>query len=205
MSGLLCGCGCGGVITTTNFRGKYARFLCGHYIRPTRESLVAKFWGLVEKTDGCWLWRGPLFDRRKYGSYGAFRLDGETRAHRVAWILANATVIPKGMIVMHTCDEPQCVRPDHLVLGTLKDNTQDSIAKGRRPHQTDVARLAKSIARYKHLTQADVLAIRSVPKRLQHGQAARLAADFGVTVAVIKNIRKRSTHAWVDGPPTPTR
>ena len=63
--------------------------------------------------------------------YGRFRLDGETwRSHRVAWELENGS-IPDGMHVLHHCDNPACVRVDHLFLGTNDDNVKDKMAKGR--------------------------------------------------------------------------
>lgn len=87
----------------------------------------ARFQEKVEKTDGCWLWRPA-----KPNEYGKFMvrkgvMDG---AHRVAWTLAHGP-IPKGLMVLHRCDNPRCVRPDHLFLGTAADNSRDMVAKGR--------------------------------------------------------------------------
>jgi len=94
-----------------------------------RSNMVARFWAKVEKTEGCWLWRGAA--RRGYGAFSP--QHGTTRpAHRVAWELANSAPIPDGLCVLHRCDNPPCVRPDHLFLGTKKDNAQDAIRKGRR-------------------------------------------------------------------------
>lgn len=76
---------------------------------------------------GCWLWEGAV-DR--YG-YGKIRDNcHRVQAHRVSWILHNGP-IPEGLCVLHKCDVPGCVNPDHLFLGTNKDNTQDALKKGR--------------------------------------------------------------------------
>ncbi len=85
------------------------------------------FWAKVNKTDGCWLWTRA----KGTGGYGNFWNDGAYRkAHRVAWAISNGP-IPAGMDVCHRCDTPACVRPDHLFLGTAKDNMADCRSKKR--------------------------------------------------------------------------
>ena len=88
-----------------------------------------RFWSKVNKVNkgpNCWEWTGC-----KSGGYGKFWLIGRKQwAHRVVMTMRIGT-IPKGMYVCHICDNKGCVRPSHLVLGTPKDNIQDSINKGR--------------------------------------------------------------------------
>lgn len=91
------------------------------------ESLAARFWARVDTSGECWTWTGPTVGRG-YGKVSAF---GSTqRAHRVAWILTNGE-IPDGVFVCHRCDNPPCIRPDHLFLGDSTDNVRDMGLKGR--------------------------------------------------------------------------
>jgi len=84
------------------------------------------FWVYVNKTAGCWLWAAG-----SSAGYGVFHVKRKVmRAHRVAYILANGS-IPKGLLVCHSCDNPLCVNPDHLWVGTQKDNMKDAREKGR--------------------------------------------------------------------------
>jgi len=110
------------------------------------KSLVERFWAKVQKTDSCWNWTGT----KTLGGYGHFyvgpRGAPKKCAHRIAWELTHGT-IPDGLYVLHHCDNPPCVRPDHLFLGTPQDNTDDMITKKRHGR-------AK-------LTEADVLTIRT--------------------------------------------
>ncbi len=90
-------------------------------------SFAKRFWGKVLRTGDCWLWVGA----RNPKDYGKLGLYGKTLAsHRVSYELSFGP-IPDGLAVLHKCDNPPCVRPDHLFLGTLKDNSQDCLAKGR--------------------------------------------------------------------------
>lgn len=91
--------------------------------------VVNRFWKQVTKTETCWIWAG----HRNSEGYGFVRPDNTTRqiqAHRLAYALLRG-VIPSGMCVCHHCDNPPCVRPDHLFLGTNKDNVRDAVQKGR--------------------------------------------------------------------------
>lgn len=94
---------------------------------PKPRPLADRFWESVARSAGCWLWRrGPS---PRYGklSIGA---SGFVSAHRLSWQL-HYGVIPAGLCVLHRCDQPLCVRPDHLFIGTHAENVADRHRKGR--------------------------------------------------------------------------
>ena len=93
-----------------------------------RRNIGDLFWSKVDFTDNCWEWLAGRFPT----GYGAFHIKRKQYlAHRVAWKLMYGP-IPEGFLVCHHCDNPPCVRPDHLFLGTYKDNTRDMLNKGRQ-------------------------------------------------------------------------
>jgi hypothetical protein len=90
---------------------------------------MKRFWSKVIKSNGCWIWQGALAG----SGYGVFRGPNQRMigAHRMAYILTRGS-IPQGINVLHHCDNKRCVCPEHLFLGTQKDNMDDMICKGRQ-------------------------------------------------------------------------
>jgi hypothetical protein len=152
-----------------------------------KKTLEERFWPKVQKTDTCWLWTGGNLSDGYGRIYTYFRDKKPVLelAHRVAWQLTNGP-IPEGIDVLHRCDNPSCVRPDHLFLGTLLDNAVDRENKGRGG--------GKKIQGENHykveLSQKDV---RSIVDLLASGNGVReISRQFGInsgTITCIKNGR----------------
>ncbi len=157
------------------------------YVRGTLEE---RFWAKVQRGPDCWEWTAHTAGLG-YGSMRVWR-DGRWAheyAHRVAWILTHGP-IPAGLQVCHHCDNPLCVRPDHLFLGTQRDNMRDKIAKGRHPRgeQSPLAKLtAGSVLRARELVAAG--ATRS-----------SIARSLGVSGTTIEDAVKGRTWGWLAAP-----
>lgn len=146
-----------------------------------------RFWNQVECGDGCWTWTGHLNPSgRGQFQIGTNRKSVMVRAHRMAWYLTRGD-IPAGLVVCHKCDNHACVRPDHLFLGTQKDNCQDAMRKGRNV-------FAERHGRAK-LSADDVRAIRSAHDA---GATVRgLARQYGMAKRSVDCIVKRINWASV--------
>ncbi len=111
-------------------RGRARCLLCGSGHLDHRAFSIADI--LSSKSEfitecGCQIWMGSVTSKG-YGFFG--RNNRDCSAHRASWVLANGP-IPRGLWVLHRCDIPACINPDHLFLGTAADNTADMIRKGR--------------------------------------------------------------------------
>jgi len=106
--------------------------------------------------DGCWKWLGY---KNKSG-YGSFYALGETLAHRFSYRFYVGD-IPKGLMVCHTCDNPSCVNPKHLWVGTSSDNQQDCVNKGRARRNSPVG----SKNGLSKLTEANIIRIRGLKEK----------------------------------------
>lgn len=165
---------CGGPFVIRFVRQARQRFcgnVCAGLSRPKRDQLT-RFWQKVQGrgTDRCWLWTASAQE----SGYGSFYFDGQLdRAHRVSWKLAHGS-IPDGAMVLHHCDNPRCVNPSHLFLGTNTDNMRDMIRKGRHA---------------KKLTPMQAIAIRADERK--HKEIAR---EYGVSRPLVSAIKRGD--AW---------
>ena len=110
-----------------NFRKKYGIFSGSK--NPNFRPIEERFFKKVEKTDSCWIWKGRTH-KQGYGMFSAKPAHKNWVSHRASWEIHYGT-IPNGLCVLHKCDVRSCVRPDHLFLGTYKDNAVDMYSKGR--------------------------------------------------------------------------
>lgn len=160
------------------------------------EKFPSRFWKKVVKTDSCWLWTGSktVFG---YGVIGIGKHYGYKNlgAHVASWILHNGQ-IPKGLCVLHNCpggDNPACVNPAHLWIGTKKQNTNDMVKKGRGVFGNTFGERNS----HSKLTEDDVRKIRKLyaerpmPRKKGGKGYARMAREFGVTDTLIKFIVTR--------------
>lgn len=170
-------------------------------LKYTPEERIEAFWAKVDK-DGpipphrpelgpCWQWQGPRFPK----GYGHCSISKSMQlAHRAAWIFAYDS-IPSGMHVLHHCDNPPCVNPAHLFLGTNADNMADRNAKGRtfagpRPWLRSRPNLSRA-----KLDASQVLEIRAM--RSAGIRQREIAAKFGVGVKNIEHITRRATWKFI--------
>lgn len=157
-------------------------------------SRSSRFWSLVGKAaepNGCWEWL--LYKTQK--GYGQYQWDGRLElTHRLAWILERGP-IPIGMQVCHKCDNPSCVRPGHLFLGTAKDNTADMIKKGRSyfPGPTNPATGKNHGRGSAKLTADQVREIRAI----RDVQYKEIAKQYNVHPSQISRIMNNLK--WVEG------
>jgi len=159
-----------------------------------KATLSERFWDKVEKQgpDECWLWTAT---RTQFG-YGSFRIgsatDGTRRkemAHRVAYMLSTNQDIPAGRVVMHSCDNPQCVNPAHLSVGTYSENGKAAYDRKRR---ASTVKPREGHPRAK-LTEAQVAYIRTVGKTRT---LRSLAEEFKVSESTVDAVRRHVN--WKD-------
>lgn len=188
--------------TRTSSRGKRTVY-CSKACNGAAQRLPPEhFWTRVARgaPEACWLWLGAT-DPKGYGRVGI--RDRPRPAHRVAYELTNGP-IPVGLLVCHRCDNPPCVNPAHLFLGTVADNVADMMAKGRGPNgersgaRTHPERIPRGMAQGgAKLTDDQVVEIRRL-YAAGAGSQRTLAARFGVAVITVSRVVRR-TH-WTHVP-----
>jgi hypothetical protein len=137
----------------------------------TQVPTTDRFWSQVniQPGDACWEWTGKL---HRAGGYGRFSFNGERHfAHRFA-----GRSIPKGKFICHHCDNPCCVRPDHLFLGTPRENIEDSVKKGRRRYWSNIT--AEQVREIRRLHECGM-------------RQSKIARQFGVSHTAVGRIVAR--------------
>lgn len=143
---------------------------------------TSRFLARVAKTETCWLWLGALMPR----GYGRMRLEGRDQyAHRCSLKLLRDIPVPDDKVVMHLCDNPRCVNPEHLRVGTQTDNMRDAASKGRTVNVSDWRGTRNPKAKLSAEDRA------TIERELQGGAALLpLARRFAVTKVRIRQIRQ---------------
>lgn len=148
------------------------------------ENTLKRFWSKVDKSDGpdaCWLW---VAFRNKKG-YGVFTVMGKNyMAHRVSFSIVGG-VLEEGKHICHVCDNPPCVNPAHLWLGTPKENVDDAIKKGRFK---GIGSAGGICIRPSSLTKKDIEWIRSLPHKW--GVIEEITSKLGIGRSYATKLRR---------------
>lgn len=145
------------------------------------QRIVSAFWAKVRKADGaCWLWAGATY-RWGYGQFSYPGWAGTKYAHRLSWQVAHGRPVPAGFSVLHQCDTPGCVNPEHFFLGTQADNMKDAARKGRLHAPRPSAR---------KFSDQQVAAMR----------AMRAAGAIYAEIAAAFDTSKAMAYKWARGP-----
>lgn len=154
-----------------------------------RAPLYQRFWRYVEPQEyGCWLWKGAVND---YG-YGVIgrggRGSGNIKAHRLSYELATGIRLRRDQLVCHRCDTPRCVNPDHLFVGTYRDNSHDCWRKGRASPPPRLIGSKNFSAKLNEAMIPEVFLLHSLGLNTY-----QLADVFGISRSAVSAVLKRKT------------
>lgn len=156
------------------------------------ENIISRFESKYQKgdKDSCWVWQGPK-QPRGYGNFDLHLCERDSArkthsAHRIAWMIANKQEIPPGKMICHKCDNPQCVNPNHLYLGTGFDNNMDTVNRGRAIRKTGES------CSWAKLTEQDVSDIRKSTE-----SQATLARYYGVSPSHVSRLKSGDRNPWM--------
>lgn len=148
------------------------------------------FWTRVQETDDCWLWVGNINDT----GYGRLEIRNQLyRANRISYRLAYGP-FDWTLQVLHKCDNPVCVRPDHLFLGTDEDNQKDAVSKGRHMFQNYSHHRRRGVEQ--HLARINDDIVRKIRK--DPDPQRRVAEKYGIHQAQVWRIKNRKAWAHVE-------
>lgn len=177
-----CNCGCGQAVKTLG-----SMYHPGHY--PRLIPLISeRFWPRVQKTETCWLWGGA----KSRQGYGALHIPGTANdvilVHRLSYQL-HYGCFDKALFVCHHCDNPSCVRPDHLFLGESRDNVADAVTKG---HMVGPRHATRGVAHPQ--AKLNEKQVRDIRQMRTDGLSYRaITAITGVPSGTIPDIIRRRT------------
>lgn len=175
-------------------------------LKYTPEQQIERFWNKLDRSGNCWIWTGCV----RPNGYGLSLFEGKNQGtHRIAWQIVNG-VIPAGMLICHHCDVRLCCRPDHLFLGTQKENMQDCKTKGRFVQNplprfygdSNVSRQHPELLPHGEahhsakLTESGVQAIRF--RHTQGTSMGKLAREYGVSVQTVSRVIHRTLWRHID-------
>lgn len=165
-------------------------------IADITEKIQGYFWAKVNKTDGCWEWMATKAQGK--WPYGNMRVGKRSKVlvHRVSWMIHFGN-IPEAMQVCHHCDNPSCVRPDHLFLGTQKQNIRDCIAKGRFMTDDRAMVMADPEVRAKMGAKGDRNGARTHPEKVKRGKGHERAKLTESDVRQIRRLYRRGEYGYI--------
>lgn len=176
----------------TGFRPGGSLFINEMTEEQKLERLKKSFEKHVIRQEGCWGWKGPIA-KGGYPVMSCRPSIGPDRGHRASWVIHKGE-IPKGLFVCHSCDNPICTNPEHLWVGTSKQNNDDKIAKCRQ---------ANTIPPHKHGSEngsakLDEEKVREIKQEIRSGKSCNsLAPIFGVSKQTILRIKNGVNWAHV--------
>lgn len=155
--------------------------------KPLADRLKGKY--AIDNVTGCWLWTGTVPNPRPTHDYGRVYTSRYPRrsemAHRASWRVHRGD-IPDGMNVLHRCDTPRCINPEHLFLGTQDENNKDRARKGRSQTMRGSANTRATINEdtAREIKRRLAVGVSGQPR----GWCVRIAKDMGVSVNIVRLI-----------------
>ena len=176
--------------------------------REIYKDAAPRFWTKVEKTAACWLWRGAVGTH----GYGVIGLGGHATitAHRFSWALHKGK-IQDGRWILHRCDNRRCVNPNHLYLGTVRENVRDMMERGApycfklRSHITPEIEQHRLAAlprgRSHHRGAAKITEATAAQIISASGSQRQIGERFGVSQQLVSLIKSGKRWAYLHGNP----